>query len=164
MDCKEMMNLIIEADGDESFSLFRHLALEFHLLICPRCSREFRHYRLGRELLSASCQDPELKSSSLPDFSDSIMAVILAESAEDSGPEDSMTEALSFRRWVITGCVIMISLVSVFFGLTFTELSAASGFSLMVPMSLTIGIFISAYGALFIGSHLKELSERFRLH
>jgi hypothetical protein len=163
MDCKEMLDRIIEADGDESLPLFRHLALEFHLLICPRCSREFRRYRLGRELLSAAGQDPELKSPGLPDLSASIMAVILAESAGTSGPEDAVSEALSFRRWVITGCIIMISLVSVFFGLTFTELSAAAGFSLLVPMSLTIGIFISAYGALFIGSHLKELSERFGL-
>jgi hypothetical protein len=163
MDCKNIVDRIIEADGDESVSLFRQLVFEFHLLTCSRCSRELRRYRLGRELLASSCQGPESPGLEVPGLSASIMAAILAGSGEASGPGDATAEVLSFRRWVVAGCIIMISLVSVFFCLDFLELSASTGFSLMVPMSLTIGIFISAYGALFIGSHLKELSQRFRL-
>jgi len=30
-------------------------------------------------------------------------------------------------------------------------------------MGITIGIILTTYGALFIGSHLKQLSERFGL-
>jgi hypothetical protein len=33
----------------------------------------------------------------------------------------------------------------------------------MIPIGITIGIMLTGYGALFIGSHLKEFSERFGL-
>jgi hypothetical protein len=35
--------------------------------------------------------------------------------------------------------------------------------SYLLPVGITIGIVLTSYGALFIGSHLKELSERFGL-
>ena len=145
-------------------SIFTHLALELHLLFCPRCASALRRYRLGRELLASSFQDPELKipSLELPDLGSPVMARLFDDKSF-SEQQEGAVDALSFRRWVITGCVIVISLVSVFFCLDFMELSASAGSSLIIPMGLTIGIFISAYSALFIGSHLKELSERFNL-
>jgi hypothetical protein len=38
------------------------------------------------------------------------------------------------------------------------------GSSFLLPIGITIGAIVSAYGALFSGSHLKELSSRFNLH
>jgi hypothetical protein len=35
--------------------------------------------------------------------------------------------------------------------------------SFLLPVGITVGIVLTSYGALFIGGHLKELSERFRL-
>jgi hypothetical protein len=37
------------------------------------------------------------------------------------------------------------------------------GSSFLLPIGITVGAVVSAYGALFIGSHLKELSHRFNL-
>jgi hypothetical protein len=164
MRCEDIVDLIIDHDGDEELSFVRRVLVDLHLLFCPRCAEAVRRWQLGRELLSASCQDPKLEIPGLetPDLSGVIMASILAESGEVPDSAEPFSEALSFRRWVIAGCVIVISLISVFFGLDFIELSSVS--SLKLPMGVTIGAFISAYSALFIGSHLKELSERFRLH
>jgi uncharacterized membrane protein YoaK (UPF0700 family) len=36
--------------------------------------------------------------------------------------------------------------------------------SFLLPIGMTVGAIVSAYGALLIGSHLKELSDRFNLH
>ena len=36
--------------------------------------------------------------------------------------------------------------------------------SFLLPVGITIGVVLTTYGALFIGSHLKELSERFGLY
>ncbi|MDR1211940.1 MAG: peptidoglycan-binding protein [Spirochaetaceae bacterium] len=163
MRCDDIVNLVIDHDGDEELSFFRRFLVDTHLFFCPRCARTLRRWRLGRDLLSSSCQDPELNGGlEAPGLSNVIMETILAETEDDTGL--SGAEVLSFRRWVIAGCVIVVSLVSVFFCLDFMELFAVSGLSLMIPMGVTIGIIISAYSALFIGSHLKELSERFRLH
>jgi hypothetical protein len=161
MRCNDIVDMIIDHDGDEELSFFRRFLVDLHLFFCPRCAETIRRWHLGRGLLAASCQDPELKTPGLetPDLSGVIMAGILAETEEVPDPAD--VEALSFRRWVVTGFVIVVSLISVYFGLDFIELSSIS--SLKLPMGVTIGIFISAYSALFIGSHLKELSERFRL-
>ena len=70
---------------------------------------------------------------------------------------------LTTRGWVIAGFVILVSLVTAFFGLEFNNIAGEAGKSFMLPMGITIGIVLTSYGALFIGSHLKELSERFGL-
>jgi hypothetical protein len=36
--------------------------------------------------------------------------------------------------------------------------------SFLLPIGITIGVIVTGYGALFIGSHRKELSDRFGLH
>jgi hypothetical protein len=73
-------------------------------------------------------------------------------------------QGVSFRSWVIAGLIILVSLSSSFFNLDFVETVASYGSSFLLPVGLTIGIVVTGYGALFIGSHLKELSTRFRLH
>jgi hypothetical protein len=65
---------------------------------------------------------------------------------------------------VITGLVVLVSLVTAFLGFDFERIAASQGSSFLLPLGLTIGVVISGYGAVFIGSHLKELSSRFRLH
>ena len=70
---------------------------------------------------------------------------------------------LSTRGWVIAGLIILVSLVTAFFGLDFQKLALETGMSFLLPVGITIGIVLTSYGALFIGSHLKELSERFGL-
>jgi hypothetical protein len=35
--------------------------------------------------------------------------------------------------------------------------------SFLLPVGITFGIVLTSYGALFIGSHLEEFSERFGL-
>jgi hypothetical protein len=69
----------------------------------------------------------------------------------------------SFRGWVFIGFFMLISLSSSFFGMNFTEIANAEGLSFLLPIGLTIGMVVTCYGALFIGSHLDELSTRFRL-
>jgi len=95
-----------------------------------------------------------------PELENSIMAKIEAEQEDESY---AVAGGLSTHGWVIAGVAILISLVTVFFGLDFKHLALESGMSFVLPMGITIGIVLTTYGALFIGSHLKELSERFGL-
>jgi len=95
-----------------------------------------------------------------PELENSIMAKIEAEQEDEVY---AVAGGLSTHGWVIAGVAILISLVTVFFGLDFKHLALESGMSFVLPMGITIGIVLTTYGALFIGSHLKELSERFGL-
>jgi hypothetical protein len=45
----------------------------------------------------------------------------------------------------------------------FEKVAHRQGSSFLIPVGITIGVVVTGYGALFIASHLKELSERFGL-
>lgn len=90
-----------------------------------------------------------------PDMSETIMAQVLK---EENVPEDlEIHEWVSFKKWVIAGCIILVSLVSAFFGFNFKEVAASRDSSYMLSIGLMIGLIVSIYGSLFIGTQLKQL-------
>jgi hypothetical protein len=97
-----------------------------------------------------------------PGLEDSIMAKVAIE-IEEKQPQTVSAGGLSTRGWVIAGLIIFISLATAFFGFDFKKITGEMGISFLIPASITIGIVLTTYGAFFIGSHLKELSERFGL-
>jgi hypothetical protein len=97
-----------------------------------------------------------------PGLEDSIMAKVALE-IEEEQPQTASVGGLSTRGWVIAGLIILISLATAFFGFDFKRIVGEMGTSFLLPASITIGIVLTTYGAFFIGSHLKELSERFGL-
>jgi hypothetical protein len=163
VNCSKILDMVYEnSNGDgqdeDPITLFNQLRIWMHTLICPYCTGEIERYKASREIL----RDDFLPLS--PGLEDSIMALM---SAEEIKPEDEEIYAapggLSTRGWVIAGIIVLVSLVTSFFGLDFQKLANEAGISLLLPMGIIIGIFLTTYGALFIGSHLKELSERFGL-
>jgi hypothetical protein len=157
MKCDEFKMTIYE--GDERLSVRERLALAFHVFFCGRCALELRRLEDARELLASGFIPPS------PDFADAIMAKIYAEEQEAEEQEAfDIPGGVPTRGWVIAGIVILISLATSFFGGDFISIAASQGSSFLLPLGIIIGIIVSAYGALFIGSHLKELSERFRIH
>jgi len=95
-----------------------------------------------------------------PDFAEPIMERLYEETCME---ETDAPTGFSLKGWVIIGFFVLLSLSSSFFSMNFTEIANAEGSSFLLPVGLTIGIVLTGYGALFIGSHLKELSSRFRL-
>jgi hypothetical protein len=143
--------------------LLARLEIMLHRLYCFRCDEKFRQLESAREFMRTGFFP------STPDFEDSVMRLIRKESVLDEAPESAMggfsiIQGLSLRGWVITGFVVLLSLGSAFFGMGFTKVAADEGSSFLVPIGLTMGMVVTGYGALFIASHLKELSERFGLH
>jgi hypothetical protein len=154
MFCSDVMEKIMEFEGTKMPLIFR-FKIALHLLACGRCSAEITRFEAARELLKHDFFPPP------PELEGIIMERIYREEPED---QRETAGEISFRSWVITGIIVVISLSTSFLGMNFGEIAAWGGSSFLLPMGLTIGTVISAYGALFIGSHLKELSEWFRLH
>jgi hypothetical protein len=100
-----------------------------------------------------------------PGFEEQLMQRIYEEISEEEKIDASAlpTAGFSFRGWVIIGFFVLLSLSSSFFCFFFVEIAKSEGSSFLLPVGLTIGMVLTCYGALFIGSHLKELSNRFRL-
>jgi hypothetical protein len=159
MKCEKAIDLIHYYYGEPT-PLLVNLRVALHLFFCPDCAEENDRLEFSREMLKNDFFPPA------PDMEESIMSRIAAEENTEleTAPEPYMVPGeLSTRGWVITGIVILVSLVSVFFGLEFNHLAHTAGISFMLPVGITIGIVLTSYGAFFIGSHLKELRKRFGL-
>jgi hypothetical protein len=171
MTCHEVMDKIYEYAGEPVPPLL-HIRMALHLFFCPRCARELERFEEARDILRTGFFPPA------PDFEETVMKRLRNEvfpeaaageeeylSPEEAGPPAGVPDTgISFRGWVITGLVALFSLSTSFFGFNFSRLAASEGMSFLLPVGITIGVVLTCYGALFIGSHVKELSERFGLH
>jgi hypothetical protein len=149
------MDKFLEFTGDRTLSLWDRLEIGIHIFHCSRCAREIENMEKAQDLMKSDFFPP------VASLEESIMEQIYREEPL------VFTEApagVSFRGWVITGLIVLISLASAFLGMDFDKVVSTGGSSFLLPLGLTIGVVVTGYGALFIGSHLKELSERFRLH
>ncbi|MDR0388361.1 MAG: peptidoglycan-binding protein [Treponema sp.] len=162
MTCNDMLDKIYGFDGGEMFSLRDRLQIAVHVVFCPRCAARVARVEALRDILRTGFFPVPP-----PGIADSVMDRIYSEAfdmtadmpfdAEESSPE------VPFGGWVVTGLIILLSLATAFMGLDFISVAAAQGSSFLLPVGITIGVVVTGYGALFIGSHLKELSDRFRL-
>jgi hypothetical protein len=158
------MDLIYEYSDDDHRdgfdSVLTRIQIGFHTLFCSNCNVEIERYKETRNIMRKDFFPTS------PGFEDSIMAklqfeqTVIGEKAENPY---AIPGGISTRGWVIAGLVILVSLVTAFFGLDFNKVAREAGISFLLPVGITIGIVLTSYGALFIGSHLKELSERFGL-
>jgi len=149
------METVDLSDKDEFFPFLTRLRIELHLMFCPECSRELRNLRCLEEIMKADFIP------NCPDFEKPVMEC-LYEEAELEEKVDAPA-GFSFRGWVLIGFFVLLSLSSSFFGISFGEIANEEGLSFLLPVGITIGIVLTCYGALFIASHLKELSTRFGL-
>ena len=155
IDCSAVIDTIYGVEQDSFLSLLFHPRIGLHLMLCPRCAGEIKKLRHLERIMKTDF----LPSS--PGFEDILM--------ERLDEEDFIREEIdapagfSFKGWVMIGFFLLLSLSSSFFGMNFVEIADMGGLSFLLPIGLTIGMAVTCYGALFIGSHLKELSSRFGL-
>ena len=154
-DCKTVLDNIYEADEDVSLSAINQMRMKIHLLFCPDCSAELK------KVLSLEAVMKDGFFPNHPQFEESFLDHLYEETGIEENP-DAPT-GFSFRSWVIIGFFVLLSLSTSFFGMNFSRIAASEGLSFLLPVGLTIGMVVTCYGALFIGSHLKELSSRFGL-
>jgi len=149
MSCAKILDIVFEQQED--MSLFNRIRVGLHLLVCPDCAQEVERFEVCRDML----QDDFLFLA--PDDE----TVNTAEALETIDAE--IPGGFSIRGWIIAGIVMLVSLATVFFGLEFNKVALIAGMAFTIPIGITIGIALTSYGALFIGSHLKDLAERFGL-
>jgi hypothetical protein len=148
---------IIASAGEEGLSLPARLRIGLHLFFCPRCAREAKILERLHEVMISDFFPLS------PDFENPVMDKLAEEAGIDTDAGDAPA-GFSFRGWVIAGCFVFLSLPTAFFGMDFIKAAEAQNSSFLLPLGLTIGGVLTGYGAFFIGSHLKRLSSRFRLH
>ena len=161
MRCTKIMDMVYDYSGGESMPLLQQIRVGLHLLVCPDCAQEVERFEVCKEVLRRDFLPDS------PSFEDAVMAQIAVEKETAIEDEEDMVlvpGGISTRGWVVAGLIILVSLGTAFFGLEFNRVALAAGMSFLLPVGITIGVVLTTYGALFIGSHLKELSERFGLY
>jgi len=160
MGCSRILNIYYDylgGDTDNPMPLICRAQIWFHTLICSDCAQEIERFEVSKNIMN----DEFFPAS--PQLEDSIMAMVDKEELPETRDVYAAQGGLSTRGWVIAGIIIFLSLATAFFGLDFQKLADETGISFLLPAGITIGSVLTIYGALFIGSHLKELSERFGL-
>jgi hypothetical protein len=152
------MDKMYDALGERPLSVLFKLQLGIHRLFCRRCAEEVKNLETIRRIMKTYF------SAEPSDIEDRIMERIYKENIDFADMDSEYATGVSFRSWVITGCIILFSLSTVFFGFDFIKIASSNGSSFLLPVGLTIGCIVTGYGAVFIGSHLKELSQWLRLH
>ena len=158
MNCERVLDKVYEFSGGPDMPLITRVRVGMHLLVCPDCVQEVERFEVCRDMLSSEFLPPA------PVLEDAVMAMIAEEpEAPETAAGTVLAGGFSTRSWVIAGLVMLVSLATVFLGLDFNKVAVAFGMWFMIPIGITIGIALTCYGAFFVSSHLKELSERFGL-
>jgi hypothetical protein len=140
---------------DCSVPFLNRLEIALYIVFSSRYAAAYLRLEAVREILRSDFLPP------VPELEDSIMDRINADTMEILYEEQNPACEVSFRGWVITGFVVLISLAMSLFGMDFMRMIPDVASSFLLPVGITIGVIVTSYGALFIGSHLKELSDRF---
>ena len=143
--------------SEGSMPLVDQVRVWLHTIVCPNCAQEIERFEVSKAVMREDFFPPS------PGLENSIMARVAAEEQEQEEETYAIPGGLSTRGWIIAGLIILVSLATSFFGLNFKNIADETGMSFLLPVGITIGIVLTTYGALFIGSHLKELTERFGL-
>ena len=138
----------------------RFFRLHFHLFLCSSCSGEIEKLDFANDVLHRDFFPPA------PSFEDAVMKQISEEKIlyeANIKPVQEVPGWFSFRTWIIVGFFILISLAVTFLSVDFVTAAFTNDSSFMALLGITTGMLLTGYGALFIGSHLKKLSNHFKL-
>jgi hypothetical protein len=144
-------------ETEEPMPLFSQIQIWLHTFSCSECARKIEHYETARRIMHNDFFPPS------PHLEDSVMSKIAADEELSENAPYAIPGGLSTRGWIIAGLIIFVSLATSFFGLDFQKIADETGISFLLPFGITAGIVLTSYCAFFIGSHIKELTERFGL-
>jgi hypothetical protein len=151
MRCEKVLEKVYEYSSDEmgDMPLITRIRIGLHIITCPDCAQELERFEVCRNIF-------------YDEFSSPGMAMLDGGEGEiPKAEDDNLPGGFSTRGWVIAGLMMLVSLATAFFGLDFNKMAVEMGMSFMLPIGIIMGIVLTGYGAIFIGSHLKELTERF---
>jgi hypothetical protein len=160
MNCDKVLDVLYYQDNGEypegRISFIMRFLICLHIRRCPKCAAHQRALR---------CASACLKEDFFPPAT-GIASEIMARVRDggifgDLPPEHA---ALPFRAWLVAGMAILVSLSSASIGIDYLTPVGARTISFMLPVGITVGAVITAFGAIFIGSHIAELSKWLGLH
>lgn len=150
MRCDEALRILSESGAGG----IRGLRARLHLVFCPGCRELLEREREAMAALAAYNPFPAPK-----DFADGIMARIRYSAELDPASRNPVP----MSGWVGAGLLILIGMPLLQFSASHLWLRGQLGRALEVPLFIAMGVIVTAYMALFIGTHLDDFMDRFGL-
>ncbi|MBL8967366.1 MAG: hypothetical protein JNG85_10165 [Spirochaetaceae bacterium] len=143
MRCEQFLDRYDRLDAGETpgYPLRRHLAA------CASCEAKVRRREAALAAYRAGSSDADAAKGNLLD--ERIMAAVRL--------TPRPRRAVLVRDWILSGFVIAASMVIIPLGSEFDRAKETFGFRLALPLSLVLGLALTAYMAVFIGSHMDSL-------
>jgi len=145
MKCKETMQRYLELDNQETLPL----AMRLHVFFCHACREEIERLAgLFERMRDFTDGYPS------PDFSQRILSLIGAVELE---PEVKKTTPL--RYWLGVGVLFVVGTIVVQFIKPTVQVKLLSGGVIELPLNIICCAGVMIYLAVFIGSHIEEVSK-----
>lgn len=141
MKCEKVMDHYCRLDVDERLPL----RVRIHMLFCPACRHEVQY--MEEKLVNFEGTFP---FSMEHDASDAIMQMVRM------SPVQYRREVSSFK-WLFSGFIIFASIMLLPFSKSLSWLNDYFGRQLMLPLHIVMGIAITIYAVLYVGTHLEQL-------
>lgn len=148
MKCNEAMQIFLQMDNRDSLPFL----VRAHMWRCRKCKEEID--ALQQSYISLLDAAPYELSR---DLSGPIFDKIANQCP-------SYRREMSYARWLVAGFILIASRFAVTFSDTLVELQGYYGGRLDIPLNIVLGLVMSIYAALFIGTHIEELKKLVRLY
>lgn len=146
MNCERAGELIERRTGDGPLPF----SLRLHIFRCPSCAAEAK--RMKAAVLVLKGMLPRLPA----DFSDAVANALRGAPGLEAAP-------VSFRNWVIVGATMLAATGLSPLGADFGWIKTVFGSGFLLPLNIVLGLILTGYCALFIGTHLTEFADRLKL-
>lgn len=124
-------------------------ALRRHLESCPSCRASVERLRNAMATARIDDQKPLPASAAIEDHAMAVIRLM----------PKPQRELFSTRDWILAGVVIALSMVFIPLGRDFGVFFSVVGTSYTLPLALVLGLAITVYGALFVGTHIDEVTD-----
>jgi hypothetical protein len=143
MKCEKAIASFLNQD-DSRYPLF---FVRLHIVFCAKCREEIKS--LQKIFINARTDSPFIMSE---DLSSPVICAIFKS-------DMVYKKDISSGKWLVTGAVIFSSIFLVSYSDSFIWLRGQFGSVLEVPLYMVLGLAITSYAALFIGTHLEMMGR-----
>lgn len=153
MTCRDALRELLALDSDQQ----PRQELAAHLARCERCRPEAVKLRIAlASLRVAECESTD------EELTGRIMTAIRAEPSPREVAEPH--EPMPLRNWLVAGLLIFGGILGLHYSESFEWLRLAFGEAIDLAMGLILGIFLTTYLCVLVGSNLKRVQQLFRPH
>ena len=162
MECRDAMDLMLSLDNAGA----PPPDLAAHLRGCARCRAEFGRLNAAVVALEIGHADSAATELTNTVLTERIMEAVRHDAAAVMTGDEALSEEERpelFRNWIIAGTLLVAGL----FGLRFSDvmdwLRNSFGPTIDVAMSLILGVFLTGYICMLVGSNLRRVRRALRL-